>query len=56
MKLFPSATLIQLYEFLKNSRLIRRSRSTTKKPHAFAGSRFGVETFRGEPMIGCGGG
>jgi hypothetical protein len=40
---FPSATLIRLYEFLKNSRLIKRSRSTTKKPHAFAGSRFGVE-------------
>jgi len=40
---FPSATLIRLYEFLKNSRLIKRSRSTTKKPHARAQSRFGVE-------------
>ena len=29
---FPSATLIRLYEFLKNSRLIKRSWSTTKKP------------------------
>ncbi|WP_325346136.1 hypothetical protein [Xylophilus sp.] len=33
---FPSATLIRLYEFLKNSRLIDLSRSTTKQPLAKA--------------------
>jgi hypothetical protein len=31
---FPPATLIRLYEFLKNSRLITLSRSTTKQPLA----------------------
>jgi hypothetical protein len=46
MKRFPLTTLISLYELLKNSRLIDRYRSTTKKPHTLHKndqSHFGVE-------------
>ncbi|WP_156385547.1 hypothetical protein [Ramlibacter sp. Leaf400] len=42
MKRFPQATLIRLYELLKNSRLSQAIlASTTKQP--LCGSRFGVE-------------
>ncbi|WP_157008329.1 hypothetical protein [Xenophilus azovorans] len=40
---FPPATLIRLYEFLKNSRLIEQFRPTTKQPRSSDPSRFGVD-------------